>query len=116
MGILKKILKLNTWSWVALFGYLEVVTLLVVLLLAVNGDPSVALGYVLMCILLGMIYLVLPIIFFILELCGKTIKIIIKNKVFFILGIIIHTLLVGSCLFCYILLNIQERRPFVFLF
>ena len=116
MENLKKILKLNTWSWVALFGYLEIITLAIVILTMINGDPSGALGYLLLCILLGMIYLILPIILFIQELCGKTIRKIIKNKVIFVIGVVIHILLVGYCLLCYIILNIHEHRPFVFVF
>ena len=116
MENLKKMLKLNTWSWIALFGYLEIITLIIIILCAIASPPSAGIIYLFSFILLGIIYFILPIIFFILELCGKTIKRIIKNKVIFITGIVIHILLVGYCLLCYIILNIHEHRPFVFLF
>jgi len=113
---MKKFLSLNSWSWVSLFGYLEVVTLFIVILLMISSAPSAGLLYALFCILLGIIYLILPIILFILEICGIMIKNIIKNKIVLIIGITIHVFLMSYCLLCYILLNIGERRPFVFLF
>ena len=85
-------------------------------LLMIKGEPSGALGYALLCILLGMFYLILPIILFICEFCGVTIRNIVKNKIVFTIGLTIHILLVSYCLLCYIILNIQEHRPFVFLF
>lgn len=113
---MKEFLNLNTWSWVSLFGYLEVITLFIVIFLMIKGEPSGALGYALLCILLGMFYLILPIILFICEFCGVTIRNIVKNKIVFTIGLTIHILLVSYCLLCYIILNIQEHRPFIFLF
>ena len=89
---LDKVLKLNSWSWVALFGYINFLLFLILFILGYN-DPSGSLLVVFVTLIVLAISVIVIFLQFISEIFDKEmVKKLINNKVAIIFGCILYFL------------------------
>ena len=90
---LDKVLKLNSWSWVALFGYIELV-LFSLLFIDATNSPSGSLVDAFAMLIIAIIFIIVTVLIFISEIFyKKMVKKLINNKVTIIFGCILYFLL-----------------------
>ena len=91
-----KIKSLNSWGWIALVGYIELV-IAILFLLCSFFNIGLIFGLILMS--LGIIpIIILPLLMVVVELCGFNVKRIFKNKITIILGLIINIGIICLCM------------------
>ena len=103
-----KVLKLNSWSWIALLGYVELVITLLFLFCIYSGEllHTAYLFFITVWLfipLFRIIVFISPLFILIAELitklCGFNIKRIINNKIAVIIGLIVNIGMI--CLYAY---------------
>ena len=92
-----KVKSLNSWSWIALFGYIEL-AIAILFLLCSFFNIGLIFGLILMS--LGTISIIsLPLVIIIIELCGFKLRRIINNPFITIIGILINIGIISLCIF-----------------